>query len=1644
MMAASAAQPALSVDVNLAHTQGRHPRQGNRALAHAARSAQAPLESEHAGSSSDDHDHDDAASKGSRGQMQRGDPRTHGLSSSVDEYNPYGAQGQDDPRQYHVELEGDRGQGMLVAAGMHEEEDEMDEEEEEEEEEEDLDDEDEDDDLSSSPSIPDENIDFELVYALHTFVATVEGQATVNKGNSLTLLDDSNSYWWLVRVLRTSEVGYIPAENIETPFERLARLNKHRNVDIASATDDDHIQVPSRIFSSHLVKRRDAANDSGLSAHSGKLSALSRREGGASPKGVSPLPTSKPSVIFGPCSYVEHSGDEYETDEEGETGDEDAEYEEYEEEDEEEDVDDDQVMDAEEEGLEENEQGDAFGHQGQGSDRNAMHSGQNRRDNQAQHEIRARSHDPSAAANSAVGSGNAHQLGSSNVPEAAAARKEMLAGMEPDDGMEWDAREAERIQSVQKANRGGPGGTPAQAGARPQMHPSQEPGDGSGSGPGQEHRSVNDQNVQQQRQMRGGPNLDVGQGRPAVQQRTSSQNAQDPTRRPSAERTRSNDNNQGAFYPSQVQAGRDRVVSDASFASSSGSGVGGNGYGAGGPYGRGSPTPQQLRKDKERRKSKNESFDASGDDSMSESGREGKKRSGVFSGLFSRNKDKKERKSGSFSSAGGGMDDSMLASRNSEDSNRAAPRGASPAASSTAAGSMGYGRGVQEKDRGAQEAYHRQFLSGSSSQQQQLDRASYGIDGQTGPRTSGGKPRPGSLMGTPGSVPMLNVVRVFAGDDINSDVTFKTVLLNQSTSTRDLVRQAMQRFRLNHGDYQLTVKLLEGSERRLAPDEKPLQVLDRLSEMAPEGGLTMPSVKRSSVGSISSISSNLSLNPAIVRANDDFSDDHAVKFYLKRASPHLGSGADDGQGRAGIGAGGNFASGNTGESQQSWQNSTTASSYSPLPGSMPGALVGPGNVSLGSQQNPDAALSQTPQARFALRLVIFPADLPEGLVFDPHTNALIPEEILAERGQSGSAPADGVESRFREKILSLPRNVTVAEVVEAGLDRFGIADGLVEGGDDVEDRTNRRRSKQRLRYGLAVDVKRQGPGQERHLAPNSRVLDAFPRAPIFKTPLSTKRRSNDSAKLLSMAEEQVQPTDPVFILRSVGPHGYANGLVKNGRSVRSLSPTEGRLSDKQDQRKQSEVAAAVSASSIGPDAARSREVIAAQRAAAQERKAAVLGAQRNDQQGVDLFLVNNGKIRSSRSLEGKVRYSYLPEMGNGQELDISAIVNDVLSAEVGPDDGQRQAQGPSPVGDSLKPHMPHRGASNSTLNSAYVSAPSSPMPEQTNAVAPLSIKGAKGPSLRADSSRDLLESFVRNPAASEDVIGDRIDQVLSRVAAGSRGADETTPKGSGVAGRSTPTGTNRSASGGTTQKGGSVGGSQGDVSDYSFSSMQDSTRSASASTEKSAGTNPTPLSTIGLPGGPAGSQVGAIVTGLPFSGASSASSTLMSRDSSRRMANAGPAAYIPSDDFGLDHLYTIVDAASRRDPRKYVTRMVSRSGSRAGAHGGNAGSGAIGGTATPPPNSAQSQSKNNSVVAVLTLAPEPENLRAQVAGLFPPSPPLALFSDVEGGRGASAGSSSNGGGGSSKVQQVYLPIERQLDRMEETLDALLADALRAF
>lgn len=77
-----------------------------------------------------------------------------------------------------------------------------------------------------------EDIDFEFVYALHTFVATVEGQANATKGDTMVLLDDSNSYWWLVRVVKDSSIGmslHVDLGRGMSNARRIPSRRAHRN-----------------------------------------------------------------------------------------------------------------------------------------------------------------------------------------------------------------------------------------------------------------------------------------------------------------------------------------------------------------------------------------------------------------------------------------------------------------------------------------------------------------------------------------------------------------------------------------------------------------------------------------------------------------------------------------------------------------------------------------------------------------------------------------------------------------------------------------------------------------------------------------------------------------------------------------------------------------------------------------------------------------------------------------------------------------------------------------------------------------------------------------------------------------------------------------------------------------------------------------------------------------------------------------------------------------------------------------------------------------------------------------------------------------------------------------------------------------------
>ena len=99
--------------------------------------------------------------------------------------------------------------------------------------------------------------------------------------------------------------------------------------------------------------------------------------------------------------------------------------------------------------------------------------------------------------------------------------------------------------------------------------------------------------------------------------------------------------------------------------------------------------------------------------------------------------------------------------------------------------------------------------------------------------------------------------------------------------------------------------------------------------------------------------------------------------------------------------------------------------------------------------------------------MIYPDDLPDDMVFDPLTEAIAFKHAIHDRPQVPSSTAP-----FRRKIFMFPKNITVAEVIEIGLERFGIPDAVVDGGDEVEDKNIKRRSS-----SLGAEASADGPGE---------------------------------------------------------------------------------------------------------------------------------------------------------------------------------------------------------------------------------------------------------------------------------------------------------------------------------------------------------------------------------------------------------------------------------------------------------------------------------------------------------------------------------------------------------------------------------------
>ena len=1549
------------------------------------------------------------------------------------------------------------------------------------------------DSLSSSPSIPDDDIDFNLVYALHTFLATVDGQASVVKGDKLLLLDDSNSYWWLVRVLKTQAIGYIPAENIETPWERLARLNKHRNVDVrplptlspcarppravlltpsdarpqlTSATQADVLSGPtSTAAQTRFVGRippwqQPHPHESRHPYSKGVPASPSHKD---HPRNISPSGLERPAsskaktVLFAAPTYYAHSASGMTSDGEGESmgeGDElegEEEHEQGEGEVEGLGIDerdlgpDDEQDELAAEGTSRRysraEDGGDEGGFDEDDDDERMREASDAEDDDRHEYGRApaaaaspsrpsataaddlgpesrRGHSPYALDDGAVPpeTAPAHREHWERERDAAAHAQHEAAAAEARWARSAHAQGPAQAQAPRSPSRGP---LTVQDLAPPVSHVPADLGLGMSLSP---HAGLSPtQPAPQQRVVSPPPATTTSSSTsrsplsssasPPLSSSTASASAPlddglfvdpaAPTKKLSATPRIARNSTTSALSAGSaaefdemlglgIHAGRgagDEQRSSAPYAgpvSSSSAPRPGPGPAARagpspalGPTGAaGGAAPQRVRGvdlvdprdpryDRMLQPTKQAGEDvvyermvaqqqqrggpaplssagaapraqarptsglyASGDEGdegalgasagssnvgegdkrASASGSDKKRKSGGGIMSLFRKKDKKKKgdEGGAAAAAGG-----AAGRRSSEDS---AQGGSSPTrggfrrSSSSSSPSLGTSEPRSSADRGGAPSAssaraqgppgaataESMFSTDAALRQQELEARQalfhqYGVqrspgdvsntmtprgasgvlvvnDEQQGPSGGGSKRnsvqllnypgalssssvgpsgalgspsasslappqrmRPGSLIGSPNmagglDVPVLSVMRVFTGAHIDSEATFKTVLLNSTTTAADLVKQAMQRFRLvgsdvTRDDFYLTVKELGGDERPLRDDEHPLRVFEDLSDRSAEGdeaGFQLPpSVKRSSIGSINSISSNLSMHPAIASSGvNDWSDDSAVKFYLHRrggpSSPLVGS-------QPGADADASFAQSSSLDHHDGTSSSDlTATTQQPFLG--------------GSSTGSTAATS--PSYRFAVRVLIHPSDLPETVVFDPASTAIIPRAVLAERQSRSGGFVDASPALMklppRDKVIFFPRNANVSEVIETALDRFGIVDGVVDGGDEVEDRVNRRRSQARVKYGLAVQRDGQGASlflfcvrcrpslslsrrrrsrfclaarAESFLNASSKLLDAYSTAPLFRaydrSSREFRRRSADATLILGTASD-VQPHDPTFVIR--------RSPVRPGAAARGAALPQ--TIDELEKLQQRRAAAAQHAEDVGsddeqevledsspnPEASRGksqRDLIAAQRAAQRANQSALLSARGNDGHGFDITVPQEGTIRSSRADEGdEVRYSFVHQ--DGTETDISEIVEDEWHGGATP---TRASSSPAPPPQQQRPTQGmSRAASAATTTDAdsFVTATGSLAPmsddeddDERRAVdalrstsvdveragsprdhqpRPLALNGsATSASYHDDHLRSALGPRPMTSPVMEGPLQERLDRVLARV-----------------------------------------------------------------------------------------------------------------------------------------------------------------------------------------------------------------------------------------------------------------------------------------
>ncbi|ONH68809.1 Bud site selection protein 14 [Cyberlindnera fabianii] len=97
-----------------------------------------------------------------------------------------------------------------------------------------------------SPLPPPRDLQPGKLYALYEFSGDDPSHCELDRDDAVVLLNDQDSYWWLVRKDIDGKIGFAPAECLETYHERLARLNCWKNEELERNSKENLEQFPAK------------------------------------------------------------------------------------------------------------------------------------------------------------------------------------------------------------------------------------------------------------------------------------------------------------------------------------------------------------------------------------------------------------------------------------------------------------------------------------------------------------------------------------------------------------------------------------------------------------------------------------------------------------------------------------------------------------------------------------------------------------------------------------------------------------------------------------------------------------------------------------------------------------------------------------------------------------------------------------------------------------------------------------------------------------------------------------------------------------------------------------------------------------------------------------------------------------------------------------------------------------------------------------------------------------------------------------------------------------------------------------------------------------------------------------------------------